>query len=161
MSLTSGSAATFSAVKTTHKRSVSTTNAQYVSVASSTSSSLSSSPSLFSAKSTQEIINNKLKPEENYLVHYPLLEHDTSNNFNHIPPSPITSVIQAPIESQLAPIFPVSILVNQNTDPKVSTKSNDRFHKLFPSVPIEEYVIESKIVLQFYKVIFYTIKNNF
>lgn len=41
-------------------------------------------------------------------------------------------------------LLPVSYLVNSNTDQKASSKSNDKFHQLFPSVPIEEHVINSK-----------------
>lgn len=39
--------------------------------------------------------------------------------------------------------LPVSLLVNQNLDPKSSTKLNEKFHALFPSVPHDEYVIET------------------
>ena len=139
MSLTSGSTSKFSNRIKSHKRSSSTANATYASVVSSKFSSISSYPSLSSTKITQEISYN-----EKNSFYSPLLELRKRNEDYVKQTSPEPSVLRALVENQIAPlVFPVSLLVNSSTDPKVSSKSNDKFHKLFPSL-YDEYVIESK-----------------
>jgi hypothetical protein len=138
MSLTSGSTSKFSNRIKNHKRSSSTANATYASVISSKFSSISSYPSLSSSKITQ--ISNNQKDS----FHSPLLELRKRNEDYNEQTSPESSILRALVENQIAPlVFPVSLLVNSSTDPKVSSKSNDKFHKLFPSL-YDEYVIESK-----------------
>lgn len=45
----------------------------------------------------------------------------------------------------LSPISP-----SASQQQKASTKSNDRFHELFPSVPLDEHVIDSKNYFTFF-----------
>lgn len=139
------STSTLKRKKSNHRRSVSSSNA-YVSLSSSSlsSSSVSISQSLLSTSLIQQTDSPSALEIDTSL-------DDTANKVNsQTPPSPILAQHahqhqskETTSTSSSSIVLPVSILVNQNTNPKASSKSNDKFHKLFPSVPIEEYVIES------------------
>ena len=127
MSLTPKSIKNKSTIK--HRRSISSSNA-----ACGSASSTSSTSSAISMKIARDESNHKQQQKLNSI----------ELNARNLKTSPSKRMTTTPETSSPSPIqLPVSLLVNQNTDPKANTKSNVRFHELFPSVPIEEYVIES------------------